>query len=548
VSRVQVSCLGSHGRFGNQLFQYATARAFADAHRVTLETPAHWQGRRLFGLNDKPLGAPLPRSCPDKLPAGTGFDLIGYWQFQQALDLYSAERAREWFRFDPRVVQQIIGKPFVKPREFYVAAHLRRGDYASDFKHCFCTVSKASYERAFARYGVDPADVIWVGEDSGRSWLEDFLILRHADMLFRANSSFSWWASVLGGIPTFSPVVEARIGEQDVEFVPGNWPRNADTSRGHAPLSDLFQPGEQRWSKVSFVIRLRIDSPARAENLRAVVQRLNRLPGSETIVVEMDQEPKAVAAIRGLGCRYSFVKDDNPVFHLTRAQNIGMRMSSRPVLVIQDADVLLPAGNYAHAVDAILGNRADFAYPYDGEFIMLGEQQTIQARAGLIDPDRMKKGNVGSSNGTGSFGGVVAFSRAVFMATGMENENLTGWGYDDWERHERFRKLGLRFVRADGPLFHLFHPTTSNSRDTSSPECRANREEYEKVKRMSPKELRSYISTWHWSNGGPAPAPAPRRAVAPPALPALPVPPAPPAPPTPPLPPKPPPPPPPPPR
>ena len=71
-------------------------------------------------------------------------------------------------------------------------------------------------------------------------WLEDFLRLYFARTIFRANSSFSWWAAFLSpAARVFSPVVDKRhiygvdgLEEIDVEFVEGNHPHwmygNAD--------------------------------------------------------------------------------------------------------------------------------------------------------------------------------------------------------------------------------------------------------------------------------------------------------------------------------
>jgi hypothetical protein len=63
-------------------------------------------------------------------------------------------------------------------------------------------------------------------------WLDDFLKLYFARTIFRANSSFSWWAATLS--PTarvFSPVMDKRhiygvdgMEEIDVDFVEGNQP------------------------------------------------------------------------------------------------------------------------------------------------------------------------------------------------------------------------------------------------------------------------------------------------------------------------------------
>lgn len=159
----------------------------------------------------------------------------------------------------------------------YDIAHLRRDDisdpqYNRTHVQAYSVIAKRSYEAAFAKFGFDPAAVEWVSDDySGKwhadrvrkprgrwryptgsevlpdvifDWLEDFLRLYFARAIFRANSSFSWWAACLS--PTarvFSPVVDKRhiygvdgLEEIDVEFVEGNHPHwmygNADIHMG----------------------------------------------------------------------------------------------------------------------------------------------------------------------------------------------------------------------------------------------------------------------------------------------------------------------------
>jgi hypothetical protein len=159
----------------------------------------------------------------------------------------------------------------------YDIAHLRRDDISSPaynrthVQH-YSVVSKRSYERAFAKFGFDPGAVEWVSDDySGQwhvdrpqhvrgdwryptgseilpgvlfDWLEDFLRLYFARTIFRANSSFSWWAAFLSpGARVFSPMIDKRhiygvdgIEEIDVEFVEGTHPHwmfnNADIRIG----------------------------------------------------------------------------------------------------------------------------------------------------------------------------------------------------------------------------------------------------------------------------------------------------------------------------
>ena len=159
----------------------------------------------------------------------------------------------------------------------YDVAHLRRDDisnprYNQTHVQAYSVISKRSYEAAFAKFGFDPAAVEWVSDDYARKWhtdrapgkrgrwryptgsevlpevlfdwLEDFLRLYFARTIFRANSSFSWWAAFLSpGARVFSPVIDKRhiygvdgLEEIDVDFVEGNHPhwmyKNADIRIG----------------------------------------------------------------------------------------------------------------------------------------------------------------------------------------------------------------------------------------------------------------------------------------------------------------------------
>ena len=122
-------------------------------------------------------------------------------------------------------------------------------------------LARSAYFNAFERYGFARDGVQWISDDYSRrwhsdrpvtirggwsypigseylgrevifDWLEDFLKLYFARTIFRANSSFSWWAAFLSPTATvYSPVVNRRLiygvdGHEEVEyeFVPGNHP------------------------------------------------------------------------------------------------------------------------------------------------------------------------------------------------------------------------------------------------------------------------------------------------------------------------------------
>jgi len=146
----------------------------------------------------------------------------------------------------------------------YDVAHLRRDDIANvEFNlnniQGYSVISKESYYNAFKKFGYDSDKIEWVSDDFINKWhldrpkteqfgwnfpegsvyndtkifdwLEDFLKLYFARTVFRANSSFSYWACFLS--PTakvYSPVIDKQLiygrdgltQEIDVDFTEGN--------------------------------------------------------------------------------------------------------------------------------------------------------------------------------------------------------------------------------------------------------------------------------------------------------------------------------------
>ena len=148
----------------------------------------------------------------------------------------------------------------------YDIAHVRRDDIANAMinKSTNCAynlISLESYYKAFEKYGFDKDKIIWVSDDNtgkyiqepklnlnwsypvgaefnekiGFDFLEDFFKIYFARNIFRANSSFSWWASFLS--PTAINIYAPKMKERSVfgihhhnsdgiltEFVKGNHP------------------------------------------------------------------------------------------------------------------------------------------------------------------------------------------------------------------------------------------------------------------------------------------------------------------------------------
>lgn len=235
---VQINCLGGLGRFGNQLFQYAVAKGYARKVGAVLETPA-WIGQQIFEIDDPKPSKNVPSTQMDEVPQD-GRDTInlhGYYQHSQAFELYNLDDLRSWFKFRPWVFEELHD---YKP--VHLAAHVRRGDYATTYLNAFCVVDEASYRTAMVKFGFRPEYANWISDATpntfkrpGLEWLLDFWTLCWAENLFRANSTFSWWAGTLGSHKRiFAPVIEGKRGFQsNIMFTEGNWPRCTDQPNVH---------------------------------------------------------------------------------------------------------------------------------------------------------------------------------------------------------------------------------------------------------------------------------------------------------------------------
>ena len=246
MSIVQVKLAGG---FGNQLHQYAAVRTYAERHGFKFECP-EWVGRQIFDLDDAYPSCSLPEvnggsaGVGPTVEDGQGDVLISdYFQTQRWVGMMSRATLRRWLRVRPGWLS--ICAPAEPPA---VAAHLRQGDYIG--WPMVANVPRDAYVDALWRWNL-PSAVMWVEQSRPRmvdgvppqiDFLPDFLMLMHARVLLRANSTFSWWAAALGEGDVYAPVVEAHTGWYDAPFVRGNWPRCAHTDRTGVAVEDLHLP------------------------------------------------------------------------------------------------------------------------------------------------------------------------------------------------------------------------------------------------------------------------------------------------------------------
>lgn len=226
------------GRLGNLLFIYAFARAWCEQNGYTLCMDP-WIGEKIFTIPESNRTHNADKVFPE-----------AYYQDQGSL-IYTRKQVRAWFTFKPELLQRLQ----VIPSEPLLLNVRQADDYRSAglvtlSKQCYLDAAVANgYAAEMAAWEMDTNPTRLSGFEGDFSAgglgvtsvaIPSFYRLMTAKVLFRANSTFSFWAATLSQGKVYSPIIKGlEGGKPDVyckEFVEGNWPVMADCAQN----SDLY--------------------------------------------------------------------------------------------------------------------------------------------------------------------------------------------------------------------------------------------------------------------------------------------------------------------
>lgn len=244
---------------------------------------------------------------------------------------------------------------------------------------------------------------------------------------------------------------------------------------------------------LTFTIPFKKDSDERLENIVTIIKYLKKYFHTNIMVYEQD-------SVRNFpnipDVNYEFIQSENILLPRTHILNKMAKMTTTTYIANYDTDVLMCPDQYKIAISLLRENKTDGVFPYDGRFFNFindNRKKIIDSLdvTGLNEKD-------GHLNHPNSVGGAIFWNKQKFIEGGMENQNFISWGWEDTERANRFLKLGFRMCRVNGILYHLNHPTSINSSNTSHTAYNENYKEYCKVASMNPAQLREYIKSWGW--------------------------------------------------
>ena len=217
------------GRFGNLLFIYAHARAYCERNGYELCIPP-WVGESIFSI---PHANRTPADrCDRVMPEDTH-------QRQDSL-IYTRKEVRQWLQIRPEILEQL--RPVLKDRKPILLDHRRGDDYigaglVSLGALCYVdAVVEKGYRMEDCEWEIDTAptrlpyftgDVTASGLNTTWVSLPAFYRMMTAQVHFRANSTFSWWAATLGSAKIYAPLllgIRGGVPDSYAPFVEGNWP------------------------------------------------------------------------------------------------------------------------------------------------------------------------------------------------------------------------------------------------------------------------------------------------------------------------------------
>ena len=222
---ISFSKLGSYGRLGNQLFQYAFLRTSAERLGVSFHCP-HWEGDEIFDLNDSGYRSVVPDGIINKFDphpeAGYSVDALNITDHTEIQGFFQSEkyfldkaRVRSWYQFKSSIVECVHEKLDISHVESSVSFSARLdSDYGST-REFFPLYSLSYYMNGYDFLGgrgpiyvfsdrPDLAKVFFapMGHSDihfveGLSAAEQLYLMTRCRANVITNSTFSWWGAWL---------------------------------------------------------------------------------------------------------------------------------------------------------------------------------------------------------------------------------------------------------------------------------------------------------------------------------------------------------------
>jgi hypothetical protein len=231
----------------------------------------------------------------------------------------------------------------------------------------------------------------------------------------------------------------------------------------------------------TFIIPYQKDSEDRKNNVNFIINYLKSIGAVNIIVSCTTNEIDDFDASK-------FISPSLEFNYKTKLINEVVKFVTTKYICVNDTDVFTLKKNYVDSISA-LQEGYDYAVPY---FVNMYNIPKDILTIGITEETFKENYPI---LWKGSVGGLYFADKEKFLSIGGENETMKGWGYEDFERNERARRLLLKIKYLKYNLWHIEHERkTENSHMGSFAEL--NYEIYSKLRLMKYIEIVEYIKTW----------------------------------------------------
>lgn len=222
----------------------------------------------------------------------------------------------------------------------------------------------------------------------------------------------------------------------------------------------------------------------RQRNIDIVLEYLLQYT-DKVLVCEYDNEQKF---INRFNVEYLFIKEQNKYFNKSICINnacVYLFKKGYEEICIWDADVLCDYNKYLLSNNKIKNKLCDVCFPYNGCVYNISIQDIIRNKF------EFNKYNLDEYYSESSIGGIISFSKKIFLEVGGYNELLEGWGNEDYEFYLKIKFNECKIDRINGHIYHIKH--FRKKEDITSERVKKHKEIIQNILHLDKELFNNYI-------------------------------------------------------